>query len=58
MKDFIWDTKVMLLAVVGWTALCVYGTIAHLESPLFLLLQSGDLGLLVWLTFRAWKRGV
>ncbi|MHB1641985.1 MAG: hypothetical protein ACYCS8_04920 [Acidithiobacillus sp.] len=58
MKDFMLDTKIMLLAVAGWTALCVYGIIAHPESPLFLLAQSGDLGLLVWITFRAWKRDV
>ncbi len=58
MKGFILDAKIMLVAVAVWTALCVYGTIAHPESPLFLLAQSGDLGLLVWITFRAWKRGV
>lgn len=56
MKDFILDTKIRLGAVLILVVLSCVSLIAHTESPLFLLLQSGDLGLLVWLTFRAWKR--
>ena len=56
MKDFILDTKIMLAAVIVWVALSFCALVAHAESPLFLLSQSGDLGLLVWLTSRTWKR--
>ncbi len=56
MKDFILDTKIMLAAIIFWVALSIYVLIAHTESPLLLLAQIADMSVLVWLTFRAWKR--
>lgn len=56
MNDFIIDTKVMLVAIIFWVALSGYSLVAHTGGPLLLLAQSADMSVLVWLTFRAWKR--
>lgn len=55
MKDFILDTKIMLVAVLVWVILSIDVLVAHAGSPLLLLAQSVDLCTLIWLTFRAWK---
>lgn len=56
MKDFILDTKIMLGAVLIWVVLSCVSLITHTENPLLLLAQSADMAVLIWLTFRDWKR--
>ena len=56
MKGFILDTKIMLVAVLVWVILSIDVLVAHTGGPLLLLAQSADMSVLVWLTFRAWKR--